>query len=223
MKEFILKDRAYETQTNNFNPDGTSNMVRTKAFGRFNQCFISSSAMALRQVVIRLRENGLEENPGSIGTFIDEHAYLASMLSKLNNGDASVDNDERYWWQKHCELLNDLTQGFFKSPVNGKWVWHKHDVNKIIEVIKTKYQPIVGIYIGDYYRGGGGHIVTAVGWREDDNGKFLGLIINDPAGNLLAKKSYTGAGLLDGQEVFYSKEVLNKLLGKNQMMYFLEN
>jgi hypothetical protein len=223
MKEFILKDRFHESQIDNFNPDGSSNMSWSKTWGRFNQCFISSSTMSLKQCFTRIRDKGLVEEKGTKGIFVDEIAYMAILLARVNkDGDAWKNNDGRYWWKNHCDLLNQLTDDFFKSELPGEWVWHKQSLDKIIEVLKSNYQPIVGIYIGDYYRGGEGHVTTVVGWRETDNGEFLGLIFNDPAGNLIKKGSYKNAGNLDGKEVFYPKEVLNKILGKGQIMYFRE-
>jgi hypothetical protein len=224
MKEFILKDRSYEFQQNNFNPNGTSNMVWTKDFGRFNQCFISSSTMSLKQCFVRLRSKNVIEEIGTKGIFIDETAYMAILLSKLNpDGDSWKDNNGRFWWANHCDLLNQLTDDFFSQSLPGKWVWHKHSIDSILTVLKSNYQPIVGIDISKYYRGGKGHVTTIVGWRESDNGEFLGFIFNDPAGNLITKNSYTKAGLLDGKEVFYPKDILNNILGKGQIMYFKEN
>jgi len=149
---------------------------------------------------------------------------LAILLSKVNkDGDAWKNNDGRYWWENHCNLLNELTDQFFKGELPGKWVWHKQSLDMIIKVLKSNYQPIVGIYIGDYYRGGKGHVTAVVGWKEDEKGNILGLYFNDPAGNLISKKSYKNAGALDGKEVYYSKEVLNKTMKSGQMMYFKEN
>lgn len=224
LKNYILRDHQYEFQQDNTNPDGSSNMVWTKEFGRFNDCFISKGTAANRQWLTRLRSKNLVRNEGFQKSFIDERAYKAALLSKLNGGDAWKDNPDRYLWQEHCDFQNLLLEGSFKEKLPGKVKWGKASVDKIIEVLKSNYQPIVGIWIQDYWKTGKGHITCVVGWQEDENGKVTGLFFNDPAGNLLAKNSYKNAGPLDGKEVFYPIEVFPKIFrNERQMMWFEEN
>lgn len=222
-KTFVLKDHFYEFQQDNFNPDGTSNMVRTKEWGRFNQCFISSAVMSFNQCLTRLRSKGIEPIDGFKTSYIDEIAYMATLLSNLNKDNSAWnDNQGRYQWTEHCKLLNTLIQNSFKKKVPGKWIFHRHggNHNVIINVIKTNYQPIVGINIKHHHGSGSGHVITVVGWKEDDDGKVLGLIVNDPAGNIL--KGYRNAKETDGKEAFYPLNELKYMLLNGHIMYFKE-
>ena len=98
----------------------------------------------------------------------------------------------------------------------------KSSISKIVETIKSKFQPIVGIWIGDYYKGGKGHVTTVVGFRiNEETGEILGLFFNDPAGILNAKKSYRD-DTLSGECVFYGKEMFPKIFTSNSHILYFE-
>lgn len=219
--DYILKDHKYEFQQDNRNPDSTENMLFNKKYGRFNQCFISSSVMAFNQALTRLRSKDLVKSDGFKKSFMDELSYLASLLSRLNNGDPGKDNEGRFFWDEHCKHLNLLTQGSFKSKVPGEWKWGRSSLERIIAILKSNYQPIVGIWIKDFWTTGKGHVTTVVGWREDEKGKVVGLFFNDPAGNLIKKGSYKNANETDGKEVFYPVSIFNKIFPKNEPRHML--
>jgi hypothetical protein len=223
----ILKDHVYNFQQDDVNADGTSNMVWSKTWGRFNNCFISSGTSSYCQALTRLRSKDLVKNESFKKGLIDEVAYKSALLAMLNNGDAWKDNEGRYFWDNHCKFLNLITQGAFKDKVPGQWKWGSYSLQKVIEVLKSNYQPIVGIWIRDYWKTGKGHVTNAVGWQEEQESKRLtGLFFNDPAGNLIKKGSYKNALPTDGREVFYPVEIFPKIFPSQQprhMLYFEEN
>jgi hypothetical protein len=225
MIDYILKDHHYVCQKSVTNPDGTMNYGngRHKEYGHFNRCFTSSSTMSYNQVLDRLFDKGLFPN-SSKPIYFDEKAYHATLMSKINGGDAWKENTRRYFWEEHQDLLTIITQGAFLEQVPGDWVYYKHAGNyqNIVKVLKSNYQPLVGINISKYYRGGAGHVTTAVGWREDKKGNVLGIFFNDPAGNLIKKGSYRESSETEGIEVFYPMEVLKNILGGGHIMYFRE-
>lgn len=227
MKDFILKDHHYVNQKTVTNPDGTMNYGkgRHEEYGHFNRCFTSSSTMAYNQCLDRLFSKGVfPKNRSGKPIYFDEKAYHATLMSYINNGNAWKEHYLRYFWDKHQEVLNLITQGAFLEEIPGEWVRHLHrgDPRSIVKVLKTNYQPLVGVNISKYYRGGGGHVTTAVGWREDDNGNLLGLFFNDPAGNLVRRGSYRASSENEGIEVFYNMDVLRNILGGGAIMYFEE-
>lgn len=223
-KDYILKDNIHNSQKDNLNPDGSSNMTWSKKYKRFNQCFISSATSAYNQTMTRiLTKNPKIKRKFSGNGFINEFTYLQVLLSNLNkNGSALEDNDARYNWAEHEKFLNRLFgNGNFEKPP-GIWIHEPWNLNKCIQVIKDGYQPIASIYIKKFYSNGAGHVITVVGWRENEKGVIEGLFINDPAGNLLSGKSYYDPA--PGKEVFYPASIFKDIFSKNnQLLYFKEN
>lgn len=223
--DYVLSDHFYEFQQDNWNPDGTSNMVFNKTYGRFNQCATSSDTMCLNQALTRMRSKGIVPLDSFKKSLFDEIALNAVLLGMLNDGDAFKHNPDRYLWSNHLKLLNMLLKNSFKGKLPGSFVQEKVSVTKIINVLKSNYQPIVGIWIKKYWPTGEGHVTTVVGWREENTTKkVLGLMFNDPAGNILKKGSYKNAAEFDGKEVFYPIDIItNDLFIKDrQMIYFRE-
>jgi len=224
---YLLKDRFFYDQKKIANPDGTNNMDRHKEYGRFNLCFICSSTASLNQSLTRLRDNGVEPIGSFKKALYDPVAYRAIILSRLNakipNAGAWKENSQRYVWAEHQKELNTQLKNCFVENVPGKYVLEDANPKKIVQVLDSKYQPIVGIWIGDYYSGGNGHVTTCVGYKVSDSGELLGLIFADPAGQLNGKGSYRNDDL-SGEQVFYGKEMFPKIFRNNRkMLYFKEN
>lgn len=221
--DYILKDNVYESQKNNLNPDGSSNMTFTKEYRRFNQCFISSATASFNQVQARLDRMGL---PRGTSGLMDEWAYLISFLSWLNpkkkdgTTDHLNDNPDRYLWAKHCEYLNFLMKNSYKGKkLPGIWKTHASSVGEIVSVLKSEFQPVVGIWIKNFYPTGSGHVTCACGYSLNEKEELVGLIFNDPAGQLTSKNSYKD--MVSGEEVFYSKSIFPKIFQSGrQMLYF---
>lgn len=216
--DFILSDNVYLDQRDNLNPDGTSNMVWSKTWARFNQCFISSATATYNQVCQRLiKKNNLKITH----TPIDELSYLKGILKSLNGGkDATSDNDKRFHWDVQTRYLNNITPAAISEL--GTWVYCDFEEAAYKKSIRSGLQCILNIWIKDYYPSGNGHVVSGVGWCDTDtDDKMDGIFINDPAGNILAKKSYYSNE--SGKEIFLEKSMFKKIfINKRQMIFFEE-
>lgn len=184
--DVILPEIWYYCQKNNVNPDGSHNMVRTKTWGRFNQCFISSGTGFKNALYSwKQRQGHIRMTTGNM----DELAYQIVLTNHLH-GVTTKDNPDRYFWEHHCNLNNEFLHGSFENP--GEVYFRKlnsKNLHLITQELDAGRQPLFSIFIGDYYAGARGHIVTAGGHRTI-NGKLEGLYLVDPAGNLLSKNSY---------------------------------
>ncbi|TGN00382.1 hypothetical protein EHR03_13225 [Leptospira mayottensis] len=175
--DFVLNEAWHYTQKDNRNIDGSSNMVYTKEWRRFNQCFISSGTAFINKLLDSLIKSGLDYKASGR---IDELSYLIR-VGEYNTGE-SVENNKRFFWEQHRKFLNQVLSGAFPdaSPipcVDYSKVGIK-SLNKLAYAILLERQPMAGIHLGN----GGGHIITIIGYRVDQSGKIIGLWVSDPAG-----------------------------------------
>lgn len=216
--DFIISDNIWLSQKDNLNPDGTSNMTWSKNWKRFNQCFISSATATFNQVCQRIiKKNKLDFK----FTPMDELTYLTSILKTANgNKTPTEDNDKRFDWEFQTKFLNLITS----KPIAelGTWVNCSFEEEAYKRSIRSGLQCVIGIWIKDYYPSGNGHVVSGVGWCDTDtDDKMDGIFINDPAGNILAKKSYYSDE--SGKEIFLEKSIFKKIfINKRQMIFFEE-
>lgn len=225
----ILGDNVWIDQKKVVNPDGTNNFNDKKkktSYGLFNTCFVSSSNASFAQIATRLVTKGYTRITS--GPLVDANAYFIVLLAKLNkkkDGTTSVeDNEKRYWWSYQVSLLNEMISGNFKEKV-GEFSYTDFSLSKVIENINNGWQCPISIYIGDFHKGGAGHIVCPIGYSVDEAGNVQGLFVNDPAGNITSKtipgKAYYTT--VSGKEVYYDKKLFPKLFKKgNHMMVFTE-
>ncbi len=219
--DFIISDNVWLSQKDNKNPDGTDNMTWSKKWARFNQCFIASATATYNQVCKRIvQKNKLDYKFQEM----DEFNYLTSILKDANSvngkpGASDKDNDKRFDWAFQTKFLNKITP----KPIAdlGTWVNCSFEEEAFKRSIRSGLQCVMGIWIKDYYPSGNGHVVSGIGWSEDDAGALQGIFINDPAGNILAKKSYYAEE--KGKEIYLEKAIFKKIfVNKRQMIFFEE-
>ncbi|MDI7183606.1 hypothetical protein [Leptospira santarosai] len=175
--DFVLSEAYHYTQKDNVNIDGTPNMVWTKEWRRFNQCFISSGTAFVNKLIDNLIRSGLEYKKSGR---VDELAYLIG-VGKYKQGD-TVENNRRFFWNNHRDYINQVLAEAFPDASSIPRVDYSkvgiNSLNKLAIAIHLERQPMFGIHLGK----GGGHILTAVGYRTDSAGKVAGLWVSDPAG-----------------------------------------
>jgi hypothetical protein len=216
-QDYILKDNIWFSQKDNLNPDGTSNMKWSSKWKRFNQCFISSGSATYNQVCQRLLT---KHNIKKKHVWIDEFAYLISIISFANGGGAvKDDNDKRFDWAFQTKFLNTITPPHLQKL--GEWKNTSFDEEHFKASVRAGFQCVMGIWIKDYYANGNGHVISGIGWSENEKGVLEGIFVNDPAGNILSKKSYYADE--SGKEIFLNKSMFPKIFkNTRQIIYFEE-
>ena len=215
--DYLLSDNIWLSQKDNYNPNGTSNMTWSKTWKRFNQCFISSGTATYNQVCQRLiKKHNLKQKH----IWVDEFAYLVSILNFSGVKDPTVqDNDKRFDWDFQTKFLNTITPKNLQKL--GEWKNTNFDQNHFKKSIRDGFQCVMGIWIKDYYPNGNGHVISGIGWSEDEKGVLEGIFVNDPAGNILSKKSYYANE--SGKEIFLEKNMFPKIFkNTRQIIYFEE-
>ncbi|UML83041.1 hypothetical protein FH587_04160 (plasmid) [Leptospira interrogans] len=175
--DYVISEAWHYSQKNNVNIDGSSNMNFTKEWRRFNQCFVSSGNAFVNKLIDNLIKSGLEYKASGR---VDELAYLIR-VGEYKSGD-TVENNKRFFWEQHRKIINQvLAEAFPNVTPVPKVDYTKvgiNSLNRLAYGILLERQPMLGIHLGK----GGGHIITAVGYRTNDQGKIIGLWISDPAG-----------------------------------------
>ncbi|WP_078123998.1 hypothetical protein [Leptospira alexanderi] len=175
--DFVLEEAWHYTQKNNVNIDGSSNMIYTKEWRRFNHCFVSSGPAFLNKLIDTLIDNGLEYRASGR---VDELAYLVR-VGEYKQGD-TFENNKRFFWENHRNLVNQILDGAFSNAKPIPRVDYlkvgMSSLNKLAIPIHLGIQPMLGIHLGEH----GGHIITVIGYRTNNSGKIIGLWVSDPAG-----------------------------------------
>jgi hypothetical protein len=215
--DFIVSDKDYRNQKDdNLNPDGTDNMVRSK-WGRFNQCFTSSGSATVQQNNRYRKRIGIA--PSDSQPFVcDERAYgiiINGAKITEHKGTVTVEegykeepNSDRFSWDKHCNLMTLVSSDYCKTEI--RYRFEDFNFSKLQNQVEAGYETIISINARDYYAGAEGHVIAVVGTRKSNkDGKLLGFIVDDPAGQITAKNSYKDD--LSGENVFFTVEFLDKL------------
>lgn len=208
-----LKEAFFYSQKNNLNPDGTANMSPRnseagKEWGRFNQCFISSTVACYNQIASKALSEGYKlEISGS--PLLSEFDVLLA-LSFPNAKEWPEPN--RYLWENHQKLVSQVfSKSFPDAPfeIRFKQVKDKKTAKKeITDSIKRGFQAWLGIKQSN----GVGHIISVIG---EENGGFY---VCDPAGDI--REGYHKEGNIDGRDIFYDKDLIDKLI-TNESHYMI--
>lgn len=162
-----------------------------------NQCMISSYAMLIRWVGRKYNINEFKE--------MSEHQWLAI----IENTQLKKDGENRLFGPLHARQLNFmLHQKGIKAEVVRKHMT-PYEIKEHIE--KFKSPVIMGTWISEYLHGAKGHIMIAVGGDED------GVFAHDPYG-----KCYTNYKDHNGSNVFYSWDVMDKLITKDSVCAYVK-
>lgn len=210
----ILPELWFYNQKNNVNPDGSDNMDASKIWGRFNQCFISSSTGYMNALCSWKDRQGHKRLRNST---MDELAYML-VITNHKHGVTTKDNPDRFVWQRHVDLINETLHGAFENP--GEVSFQKlntKNLNLIVDQIEKGIQPLFSLYIGKYLRGAKGHIVTCGGVRVLKK-KLEGIYLLDPAGDLLSENSYRDA--IPGFMIYIPKEHFPKIFPENHILVY---
>ncbi|TGK10399.1 hypothetical protein [Leptospira stimsonii] len=175
--DFVLSEAWFYNQKNNVNPDGTPNMIWTKEWRRFNDCFISSNTAFTNQLIDCLIRSGHQYIKSGR---VDELA-VKLRVGEFNSGD-TFENNKRFFWENHKKFINQVLSEAFPASRPIPYVDYSKiglsSLNKIAISIHLGRQPMIGIHLGK----DGGHIITILGYRTDETGKIVGLWVADPAG-----------------------------------------
>lgn len=209
-----LKTAFFYSQKNNLNPDGSPNMSPRKSeagqtWGRFNQCFISSTVACYNQIANEMISEG--HTPEISGSpFLSEFDVLLS-LSFPNAKEWPEPN--RYLWENHRRLVTTCFEKAFPNTL-FKFQFKRATSDKIVKAdivrsIRDGFQAWLGIRQDN----GIGHIISVIG---EENGGFY---ICDPAGDI--RKGYHTEGNVDGRDIFYESSLIDKLItGESHYMIF---
>lgn len=190
----------YYWQKNNRNPDGTDNMKWSKEWGRFNQCFISTTTACGNALLDWLEAKG--EKRKTTGYF---HEFSTLIVLE--------DKGERFLWSTHRDFINENLEAAFpgkKYRVNFSTITRGNMDQKIKRAIDEGRQPWLGIKFGQ----DSGHLSPVIGYREKDD-RIVGLWLADPAGVLT--KGYNLE--LDGFMSYIPESMFDSILrGNRQFM-----
>jgi len=203
-----LEEAFYYSQKNNLNPDGSPNMSKAgtdsaKKYGRFNQCFISTTTACQNQIVSSLLKKGFKSyipNP-----HIDERATLLALLGP--NAELWPDPD-RFLWENHKKFVTANLTAIFPG-INFELKFQLVD-NSYRKIIKTSLEAGFQGWISIKTQSGSGHLISFI--RESENGIWA----CDPAGSYL--KGYGNLANTDGRDVFYDNETLKKMLIQDRII-----
>jgi hypothetical protein len=137
-------------------------------------------------------------NAGIIRTPIDEVAYREAVIATAKG------EETRFHWSAHERFIDSLLRGkgyeffIFKAATSNA---------QIMQSIDSGYPVMCSIWIKSWYPSGRGHLVLIVGYKTDDEGNWLGYIVNDPFGDCLCQyKNH------DGEKVFYDSKEWVKMM-----------
>jgi hypothetical protein len=159
-----------------------------KLFNRTTECFIATGSMFAESLY----------NAGIIRTPVDEIAYREGVIAKAKG------KETRFHWSAHERFMDSIVRGkgyeffIFKAAQTNA---------QIMQSIDSGFPVMCSIWIKSWYPSGRGHLVLIVGYKTDDEGNWLGYIVNDPFGDCLSKyKNH------DGEKVFYPASEWKKMM-----------
>lgn len=204
-----LKHAYYYSQKNNRNPDGSENMsakgtLAVSKWGRFNQCFISTTTAVHNQIVHTLIDKGFKSVNSA--PYLDEFATLLT----LSFPGKDWPEPNRYLFDNHRKLVeNSIKSSFPGLNFEIKFDTIKKDyITKIKENIEAGFQPWLSVKTFS----GSGHLLSPIGVNKEMNGLWM----CDPAGDI--RKNYSSLTNIGGRDIFYDKDILSKIVVADRVL-----
>lgn len=188
--DHILTKAKYRTQRDNINPYTIEDekvfdlkgkyLFEIKDFkknehllyDRSTKCFISTGSMFC----------GALHLAGIISDDIDEVAYEIVLTQNLKK------DETRFHWEAHKRIIN-----LFLNKSDYDFDYESTAFTNVMKYFKEGFSIMCSINIKPWYPSGSGHLILAVGWREDPKGNILGIFVKDPFGKLLTNyKDHNG-------------------------------
>jgi hypothetical protein len=203
-----LKEAYFYLQKNNRNPDGSDNMSKAgtesaKKYGRFNQCFVSTTTACQNQIVDALIKKGFK--PSNPNLYIDERATLLTLLG--SNKDLWPKPD-RFLWENHRKFVETNIKALF--PGLGFELAFQLAGSNYRKVIRKSIENGFQAWLSIKTPSGSGHLISVIGESDE------GIDVCDPAGNY--HKGYGDLANVDGRDVFYDNETLKKMIIQDRIV-----